>query len=126
MSISFINTTIHKAYSNENIRKFPILLVVRDTLCIFFLRQKTFTDLAWFWHVVCIFSLNGEKNCTFLKNKIFSSDLISYQHYTFPGHYILTITNTQNQSYPSHSWLSLQIPEQITKNNDNTQKYTLL
>lgn len=46
MPISFINTTIHKAYSNKNIRKFPILLVVRDTLYVyFFLRQKTFTDL---------------------------------------------------------------------------------
>lgn len=75
-----------------------------------------------------IFIKCGKKKYFLEEKKIFPSDLITYQHYTFPGHYILSISNTykQNQSYPSHSWLALQFPEQITKNNDNTQKYTLL
>lgn len=32
MPISFINTIIYKAYSNENIRKIHKILVVRNTL----------------------------------------------------------------------------------------------
>lgn len=47
MPISFINTEIYKAYSNENIRKIHVILVVRNTLYVYFFFSVKKTPPIW-------------------------------------------------------------------------------